>query len=204
MIIRRSTLFPLSVLSLVSLVSPVRLSGQTPVIQNLSDLPVDFLSVNRSEASIPELLEFTLRFRNVSESPIFAIAFSWIFEDANGQLLRGGEFTGSFSMNPDEPLVLPGQVGSVTARFPATTAEQYPRIRPTLDFVLLGDGTFTGPNRSLTFQRAQTTFQTKRLETQRILDQLGQEAPQLARELAKTLDDLNRLAHVYVRARPIR
>jgi len=137
------------------------------------------------------VLELTVTLRNATDQPVvcYVLSFSWY--DASGALVGGGHVAMRSSADDwTEPVVPAGG----TASTQVGEIQRSSTLKATVDFALLADGTYYGPDRFKTLDTLQKRLEARRLTEEAVLSLLNTEGPDavkrfLERDLAKGAQD---------------
>ena len=172
-------------------------AAQADKFATRSDYPITILSIvgkptgeTVGTGSYP-LFEYTITLRNATQQPVVCYTLSSLWYDASGALVGGG--TVSMRSSGDdwtEPLIPAGG----TASTQVTEIQRSSTLKATVDFVLLADGTFYGPDRFRTLDKLQQQLKATRGMEKYVLSLLNSEGPDalkgfLESELAKGAQD---------------
>lgn len=162
-----------------------------------SDYPITILSITGKPTGETvgtgdfPLFEYTVTLRNATQQPVVCYTLSSSWYDASGALV-GGDGVSMRSSGGDwtEPVIPAGG----TASTQLTEIQRSSTLKATVDFALLADGTYYGPDRSRTLDKLQEQFKATRGVEKYVLSLLNTEGPDavkrfLTSELAKGPQD---------------
>jgi hypothetical protein len=172
-------------------------AAQVAKFATRSDYPITIVSIAGKPTGetvgtdSKPLIEFTVTLRNATDQPVVCYTLSSSWYDASGALVGGG--TVSMRSSGDdwtEPVIPAG--GTATTQ--VTEIQRSSTLKATVDFALLADGTFYGPDRSSTLDSLQKELDARRMTEQYVLSLLNTEGPDavkqfLESELAKGPQD---------------
>ena len=171
-------------------------AAQVAKVAARSDYPITITSIagkptGETTRRGDPLLELTITLRNATDQPVVCYALSFSWQDASGAEVGGGP-TAMRNSGSDwtEPLIPAG--GTATTQ--VTTLQRASTLKATVDFVLLADGTFYGPDHSRTLDKLQKQLEATRMMEKYVLLLLNTEGPDavkrfLEHELAQGAQD---------------
>ena len=156
-----------------------KVAAQVAKFATRSDYPITIVSIaskptgETDRTGMPEL-ELTITLRNAADHPVvcYALSFSWY--DASGALFGGSGMDIRYSADDwTKPLIPAG--GTATTQ--VTMLQRSGTLKATVDFVLLADGTFYGPDRFRTLDMLQKYLHATRSTEKYVLSLLNTEGP---------------------------
>ena len=171
-----------------------KVAAQVAKFATRSDYPITIVSIagkltgETSRRGRP-VLKVTVTLRNATRQPVvsYAIGFSWY--DANGAMVSGGVVmcSGGDWTQPSIP-------ADGTASTEAGMLQRSSTLKATVDFVLLADGTYYGPDSFRTLDMLQKHLEATRSMEESVLSLLNTEGPDavkrfLTSELAQGAQD---------------
>jgi hypothetical protein len=125
------------------------------------------------------VFEYTVTLRNATNQPVvcYTLSFSWY--DASGALVGGGPIAMRNSGGDwTEPVIPAG--GTATTQ--VGTAQRSSTLKATVDFALLADGTYYGPDHSRTLDKLQEELKGTRATERYVLSLLNTEGPDAVKQ----------------------
>lgn len=171
-------------------------AAQVAKFATRSDYPITIVSIagkptGETTRTGKPVLELTVTLRNASEQPVvcYALSFSWY--DASGAMVGGGHYEMRSSGDDSADPVIPA---GGTASTQVSEIQRSSTLKATVDFALLADGTYYGPDRFRTLDKLQKQLKGTRMTEQYVLSLLNTEGPDavkrfLTSELAKGAQD---------------
>ena len=174
-----------------------KVPAQVAKFATRSDYPITIVSIagkptGETDRTGMPALELTITLRNATQQPVvcYALSFSWY--DASGALVGGGPMTMRNSGGDwtTEPVIPAG--GTATTQ--QSMLQRSSTLKATVDFALLADGTFYGPDYSRTLEKLQRGLAATRSLEEYVLSLLNTEGPDavkrfLTDELAQGAQD---------------
>ncbi|HMD83645.1 MAG TPA: hypothetical protein VKO18_02960 [Terriglobia bacterium] len=173
-----------------------KVAAQVGKFATRSDYPITIVSMagkpngETDRTGKPEL-EFNVKLKNATDQPVVSYTLSFSWQDASGALVGGGSFA-KWDSGGDwtEPLIPAG--GTTTTQ--VTLMQRSSTLKATVDFALLADGTFYGPDRSRSLDSLQKHLVAARAMEEYVLSLLNTQGPDavkqfLTSELAKGAQD---------------
>jgi len=171
-------------------------AAQVAKVATRSDYPITIVSIagkptGETTRTGKAFLDLEITLRNATDQPVvgYALSFSWY--DASGAEVGGGGRLMRYSGGDwTEPVIPAG--GTATTQVGGI--QRSSTLKATVDFALLADGTFYGPDHSRTLDKLQKQLEATRMMEKYVLSLLNTEGPDavkqfLTSELAKGPQD---------------
>jgi hypothetical protein len=156
-----------------------KVAAQVAKFATRSDYPITIVSVaskptgETDRTGMPEL-ELTITLRNATDQPVVCYALSFSWQDASGATLGAGNFMRNSGGDwTTEPVIPAGG----TASTQQSMLQHSSTLKVTVDFALLADGTFYGPDHSRTLEKLQSDLAATRSLEEYVLSLLNTEGP---------------------------
>jgi len=155
-------------------------AAQVAKFASKSDYPITIVSIagkptGETDRTGMPALELTITLRNATQQPVvcYALGFSWY--DASGAEVGGAGRLMGYSGGDwtTEPAIAAGS----TATTQVGAIQHSSTLKATVDFALLADGTFYGPDHSRTLDKLQEQLKARRMMQKYVLSLLNTEGP---------------------------